>query len=145
MIVEALGSTMTTQVEPFDDTASVESDTSSNSDDGDMTQINFSTGSISLLIQTVPAGASIMVNCTCTKISCFPLIILVLKILEYVGVEVAGSWGGLVGLVVVSVNGIYWLLAIPNLWNFSKEKWRKWICCCQEDLQDLEDDGIWGA
>ena len=54
---------MTTQVEPFDDSASVESVTSPESDDADMTQINFSTGSISLIIQTVPAGASIMVNC----------------------------------------------------------------------------------
>ena len=53
---------------------------------------------------------------------------------------------GLVGLVVVSVNGVYWLLAFPNLWNFSKETWKNWICCCcKDDLMDLEDDDIWGA
>ena len=62
IIAEALGSTMATQVESFDDSASTESETSSDTvDDANMTPINFSIGSISLLIQTIPGGASTMV------------------------------------------------------------------------------------
>ena len=68
MIVEAFGWVLPTPVEPFNDNSSMESDTDTSSDtEEDMNQINFSTGSISLLIQTVPAVVFMMVFLTIFK------------------------------------------------------------------------------
>ena len=64
-----------------------------------------------------------------------------MKILEHIGAEVAGTWGSVTGLTVLTVNGVYWILAIPNLWTFSKEKLRKWFCFCQEE-EEVEDNLI---
>ena len=66
----------------------------------------------------------------------------ILKILDYVGVKVAGAWGSVIGLTVVTINAVYWILAIPNLWTFSKKKLREWFCFCQVQEEEVEDNLI---
>ena len=110
-----------------------------NSGHSETDHVSFTTGSVTFLLHSVFIAVVFMVSLRVYLLFLFNIF----QIFEKLEIELYGTIPSIIGALTVTTTGIYWILANPLLYQFTKDTLKTWFGI-EDDLQDLNDEEFGG-